>query len=173
MGMGEATDFDDLFIATRPPLYARVMQLLGDYHEAEEVVQEVYLKLCADKARKTFMSHPNPVAYSVVTATNIIRDNWRRRRRLLKALTLAYLLEPRDDHDGGLPECEDRMAIASILRKLTSSEASAIRLVDIENYSLQEAALLLGVHWGTVHRNRQRGLRQLRVEIDKYLPPAD
>jgi RNA polymerase sigma-70 factor (ECF subfamily) len=65
------------------------------------------------------------------------------------------------------------MAIASILRKLTSPEAAAIRLVDIENYSLQEAGLLLGVHWGTVHRNRQRGLRQLRVQIDKYLRPAD
>jgi RNA polymerase sigma factor (sigma-70 family) len=170
--MGEATDFNDLFIATRPPLYARVMQLLGDYHETEEVVQEVYLKLSADKARKTFLSHPNPVAYSVVTAMNIIRDNWRRRRRLLNALTHAYLLDPRDQHDGGLPECEAQMTVAEMLRKLSSSEASAIRLVDIENYSLQEAGLLLGVHWGTVHRNRRRGLRQLRGEIDEYLRSA-
>jgi RNA polymerase sigma factor (sigma-70 family) len=173
MDMGEATDFDSLFIATRPPLYARVMQLLGDYYEAEEVVQDVYLKLAGETARQTFVSHPNPVAYSVVTATNIIRDNWRRRRRLLKALTLAYLLDSRENHDGGLPECEDRMAIASILRKLTFPEASAIRLVDIENLSLEEAGLLLGVHWGTVHRNRQRGLRQLRLEIEKYLRPGE
>src|SRR5689334_18346456 len=109
--MGEATDFNDLFIATRPPLYARVMQVLGDYHETEEVVQEVYLKLSADKARKTFLAHPNPVAYSVVTAMNIIRDNWRRRRRLLNALAHAYLLDPHDEHDGGLPDCEARMTV--------------------------------------------------------------
>src|SRR4051812_10108153 len=111
MDMGEATDFDNLFIATRPPLYARVMQLLGDCYEAEEVVQEVYLKLSSKKARNTFISHPNPVAYSVVTAMNIIRDDWRRRRRHLKALTHAYQLDPKKEHDGGLPECEDRMAI--------------------------------------------------------------
>ncbi|WP_442875610.1 sigma-70 family RNA polymerase sigma factor [Actinoallomurus sp. NBC_01490] len=166
MTVDEAKDFNDLFIEIRPALYTRVVQLLGDPHEAEEVVQEVYLKISAQKARQNFESHPNKVAYLLVTAKNIIRDSWRRRQRLSRTLALEQALDTERSHDGGLQECEDRLVVAALLSSLTAREAAAIRLVDIESYSLEEAGLLLGVHWGTVHRNRQRGLRQLRAKFD-------
>ncbi|MEU5987419.1 RNA polymerase sigma factor [Spirillospora sp. NPDC047418] len=164
--MGEEKDFNELFIEIRPALYAHVMKLLGDRHETEEVVQDVYLKLASEKSRRNFAAHPNRMAYLLVTAKNIIRDSWRRRQRISAALALSQE-RAEQVHDGGLRECEDRMVVASLLRGLTAREAAAIRLVDIENHSLEEAGLLLRVHWGTVHRNRQRGLRRLRAALGR------
>lgn len=60
---------------------------------------------------------------------------------------------------------EGKEVVAGLLRHLTSKEASAMLLVDLADRTLEDSARLLGVHKGTVQRNRVRALAKLRAVL--------
>jgi RNA polymerase sigma-70 factor (ECF subfamily) len=158
---GDHQQFDALFVSTLPTLYSRVLAHVRTRDEADETIQEVYLRLRATAARQAFVSHPNPVGYLVVTAVNLLRDQWRWRQRT-RAITDRLHGENPWCSDGGIAERESGVHLRSLLECLNRKEAAAIVLVDLVGYSLSEAAQVLGVKKATVHRNRARGLERLR-----------
>jgi RNA polymerase sigma-70 factor, ECF subfamily len=153
---------DELFMVILPSLYPRVLSYVGTPEEADEMIQEVYLRLRADRVEQTFVSHPNPIGYTLVTAANLIRDRWRSDQRS-RALLARLAGEARTATDGGISEHESHVTIDAMLKRLNRKEAAAIVLVDLAGYPLSEAAALLGVKKATVHHNRARGLRRLRA----------
>ncbi|WP_143091540.1 RNA polymerase sigma factor [Lentzea albida] len=141
-----------------PRLQRRVVQLVGDTHLGDDLVQEVYVRLKSSPRRQRgLLDHPNPYAYALTTAVNLARGRWRAERRCVV----------RAEVDTGVCDGspEDREFVAGLLRRLTGKEASAVLLVDIAGRTLEEASRLLGVHKGTVQRNRVRALAELRAVL--------
>jgi len=160
--MGDAARFDDLFLSILPDLRRRVMTIARDKWEADDVVQDLYVSF---RRRPTLcraaLAHPNPSGYLHRAAINLLYDSSRqarRRQRLLIRLTANADLA----WDGGLGHGERQIVVNDALRHLTTAEAEAIILVDLYGQTLDGAAQILGVHRGTVHRNRQRALERLR-----------
>ncbi|MDX8146659.1 sigma factor-like helix-turn-helix DNA-binding protein [Lentzea sp. BCCO 10_0061] len=156
--MHTEADFDVVFVKLLPRLQSRTAQLVGDRHLGEELVQEVYVRLKSSSTRQRgLLEHPNPYAYALTATMNLARSRWRAERRWVV----------REHVDAGVWQgaAEGDEFVAGLLRQLTGKEASALLLVDLADRTLEDAARLLGVHKGTVQRNRVRALAKLRAVL--------
>jgi RNA polymerase sigma-70 factor (ECF subfamily) len=151
---GAISRFDQLFSELLPRLYKRAVLLAGD--GAEDAVHEVYLKLVRRPRR--VLEHPQPYAYLIATLVSVVRDDWRRHRHWVSVADVPdqpEMVAPVDVY-------EARSQATWLLRQLSPGQAAAVLLVDLDGYTIDEAAAVLGVHRGTVSRARYRALAVLR-----------
>ena len=92
--MGENNGFDEVFVSVMGRLYRRMVAVTGSKTDAEDLVQEVYVRLSGVRQRKRFLEHPSPYAYAFVTAMNLFRTWWKRDRRteLVEHVELGVVL---------------------------------------------------------------------------------
>lgn len=165
--------FDELAMPLFPKLYNFAHWLTQDAAEAEDLVQETYLK--ALKGFASFQQGTNFRAWMY----RILRNTFLTSRTGLKAGTTVSL-----DDDGEVPLAEpataetpesvllahvDRQAIEDALEKLPVKFREIVLLSDVEEMSYQEIACTLDIPMGTVMsrlsraRKAMRGLLSTRV----------
>ncbi|MFC5663398.1 RNA polymerase sigma factor [Kitasatospora misakiensis] len=168
-----------MFTELLPRLQRAAVRLVGDPFGAGDVVHEAYLRIARRPAR--FLGHPRPYAYAFTAMVNVVRDEWRRdRRRLLpcdvpedaEAVGGVAAVRGRgggraDPSDGGMAELQAHWEVVRLLRCLTVKQARVLLLVDLDGYSLEEAANLLGVHRSTLAVTRRRALERLRTVLER------
>ncbi|GGU48085.1 RNA polymerase sigma factor [Streptomyces lavendofoliae] len=161
-----AAEFDEAFTAVMPRLRRRLLALTGDPHDADDLVQETYLRLSGRARASALTRQHQPYAYTCAAALNLLRDSWRqpaRRERCTDRL-------PEPSWDGGFATREAEAVTTALLRVLSPKEAAAVILVDIEGLTHDMAGERLGAHRGTVQRNRMRGLAKMRAALGAYEP---
>ncbi|MEE1927524.1 sigma-70 family RNA polymerase sigma factor [Streptomyces sp. TRM 70351] len=155
------SEFDEAFAAVMPRLRHRLLTVTGNPYDADDLVQETYLRLSA-RVRASRLTRPEaPYAYAVTAAVNLLRDSWRspaHRERCTDQL-------PDRGWDGGVAACEWQLTLQALLDRLTPKEAAAVILIDVHGMSHDAAAQRLGTHRGSVQRNRQRALAKLRTAL--------
>ncbi len=175
----ESAEFDRVFTELLPRLQRAAVRLLGSPFGAGDVVHETYLRIARRPAR--FLGHPRPYAYAFTAMVNVVRDEWRRdRRRLLPcdapedvealgggAAARGWGGGPAEPSDGGVAELQAHWEVVRLLRCLTAKQARAVLLVDLDGYTLEEAANLLGVHRSTLAVTRRRALERLRTVLER------
>lgn len=155
------SDFDRVFCPLLPRLYRRAALLAGA-HAAEDAVHEVYLKLAA--APQRFLAHPEPYAYAFAALVSAVRDSYRRgsRQVLMAEVDTGASGGGRAGWDGGIDQRASELEAVRLLGRLTVRQAAAVILVDLDGYTLDQAAAVLGLHRGSVSRTRARALDRLR-----------
>lgn len=175
---GRREVFDSVFAGILPRLYRAAMLLTGGGAHAQDLVHDAYLKI--GRRPERFLAHPEPYAYAFTAVANLARDQWRRNRRQLPAG------EPTDDwhrdgmwsahgrlphiaagEDALMRERQDGIEVVRLLRRLTFKQARSVLLVDVEGYTIDEAAQLIRTHRSTVAITRRRGLERLRSLIEQ------
>lgn len=163
--------FDDVFCELLHRLYRRAAMLAGTRQSAEDAVHEVYLKLAARPEK--FLAHPEPYAYAFSTLLSVLRDGWRRERRQVLVADVEFtgdfatsgaagVAGGRQWDDGGLERRSSELEAVRLLRQLSVRQAGVVVLVDLDGYTIDQAAEILGLHRGTVARTRRRALDKLR-----------
>jgi RNA polymerase sigma factor (sigma-70 family) len=145
-GHGEASrvpwDFDELFLDEHERLYRALYFVTGSSDDAQELMQEAFLKLW--ERWDTLRWIDDPVAYLFRVGMNGFR--MRARRARVAARRLMHLEPMRDAYDDvDLQEDVRRMLLALPPRK-----RAALVLTGIFGYSSKEAARILGVRPTTV-----------------------
>lgn len=170
-GPGPLT-FEEALAAHLDALYATARRLVHDLSEAEDLVQEVALR--AYRSFPDLRSHDRFRAWLFTilhnTARNLARDSSRRVPyvdvELDTVLDDPLLAEPAS----GSPEqlligkClpED---LESGLRALPDPFVRVLWLVDVEEFTLSEAAEILGIPPGTAASRLHRARRTLREHV--------
>jgi RNA polymerase sigma-70 factor, ECF subfamily len=134
--------FEDFFDAERARLFGALSVMTGNRHEAEEIMQDAFLKLWERWDRVSGMDEP--VGFLYRTAMNLYR---KRLRRAAVAMRKATNLIPPDD---ALAAVEARDQATRLLRTLTTREREALVLTAYLGYSTEEAGTLLGIKGNTV-----------------------
>ncbi|MBM7173128.1 RNA polymerase sigma factor [Streptomyces sp. G44] len=156
-------DAKELLCALLPHLQRKADRLAVRWL-AEDAVQEACERLLL--RAEAFIRHPNPRAYAIRTVATTLIDQQRRRRREVLAADV-----PEGPSQGASDSVEARWETERLLRSLPSGQSAAVRLVDVEGYTIDQAAKILGVHRGTVSRARLRGLavlRKISIEEESY-----
>ncbi|MFE9681860.1 RNA polymerase sigma factor [Streptomyces sp. NPDC006285] len=163
-----AAEFDEAFTAAMPRLRNRLLAMTGNPHDADDLLQETYLRLSRRAHARVLARQDHPYAYTCAAALNLLRDSWLRPSRREHCTDRM----PEQSWDGGFAAREAAVVTLALLRGLSPKEAAAVILVDIEGLSHDLAGERLGAHRGTVQRNRMRGLAKIRAEIDAYETPS-
>nr|WP_229695338.1 RNA polymerase sigma factor [Streptomyces lacrimifluminis] len=159
-------EFDEAFTAVMPRLRLRLLALTGNPHDADDLLQETYLRLSRRARAHTLARQHQPYAYTCAAALNLLRDLWRHPSRQERCTDRL----PERSWDGGFASREAETVATGLLRGLSPKEAAAVILVDIEGLTHDMAGERLGAHRGTVQRNRMRGLAKIRAALDTYEP---
>jgi RNA polymerase sigma factor (sigma-70 family) len=147
-------DFEDLVYAEQAGLYGALCLIIRDRGEAEDVMQEAFLKVWERWDRVQEME--NPAGYLYRTALNLHR---KRIRRASLSIRRAVGLGPSRD---SLADVETRDAVFRALGTLTPRQRESVVLVDLLDYSSEEAAELMGISAATVRVLASQGRAAIR-----------
>jgi RNA polymerase sigma-70 factor, ECF subfamily len=154
-------DEEALLEELRPTAFAIAYRMLGSVAEAEDVVQEAFVRGRDRPAR--LLDADNPEAWLRTVAVNLARSRWRRAQRLV-GLAPRLVEEPRDgDTDGNL-------VVLQALRKLPAGQREVIALHHLADLTVLQVAETLGVPTGTVKARLSRGRAALSTLLVKEEP---
>jgi RNA polymerase sigma-70 factor (ECF subfamily) len=148
--------FEDFFEREHRGLFSALVLMARDRGEAEELMQDAFLRLWERWPRVSALD--DPTGYLYRTAMNLYRS---RRRRAATALRRVARPGERRDEIG---EVEDREAVIRALRPLSRRQRAAVVLVDAIGLNSEEAGAALGVTASTVRVLLARGRATLRKE---------
>jgi RNA polymerase sigma-70 factor (ECF subfamily) len=158
------SDFQSLVDEHGPALYRLAYRLIGDAHDAEEIVQETFRS--AWTSRDRFDSSRGERAWLASILRRRSADRWRRVGRTLPATSgdhvLDYSIEDEDPLEQGYT---DRMQAA--LARLPDEMREALLMVIVGELTHQETADALGAPLGTILSRVSRGRQRLREELLK------
>ena len=157
VGERTARSFEDLVEAEKARLFGALCLITRDRYEAEDVMQEAFLKVWEHWDRVGEMD--DPTGYLYRTALNLYR---KRMRRASLALKRAMRLAPRSDE---LADVETRDAVVRALAALTPRQRQSIVLVDLLDYSSEAAGRLMGVKAATVRVLVSQGRAALKRNV--------
>jgi len=132
--------------------------------EAEEVLQDVYVKILEGKARFGGRSSLKTWLFAVIRRTAASRA----RKRIVRDLILARWARQRVDTPAA--EYSDTAAILlGALQKLARRQREVLELVFYHDMTIEEAAAALGVSIGSARVHYQRGKQRLLAQLDGKL----
>lgn len=147
----------------RPKLVNIAKGILDDEEDAEDAVQETYLRLW--NIRTQLDQHPNPQGYAMQTLKNICIDKIRATRFNMPLDAVIIESENRTPHS--YTEQQDNVRIIrSIIDSLPELQRRIILMRDVEEYELAEIAEIIGSDATAVRVNLSRARKKVR---DKFI----
>ena len=156
-------------------LYSVAFRILGDAHEAEDVLQDAAVLLW-EKAPIYNALFGKPLSWAVTLTRNRAIDRLRARRRKLDLHEAAGREIGPDSEASGSPDALSGMSatetagsLRTALTTLAADQRRAIELAFFSGMTQTEIALALGVPLGTIKARIRRGLLALRDSLGENL----
>ena len=169
--------FEEEALALSDQVYRVARHLAGSREEADDLVQETYAR--AFRSWRSYQPGTNLRAWLLRILTNLNIDRGRRAQRTPPTQGLEandYYLYDRLTESDGAPSDEERVVerlsqddIVEALASVPHDFRDVIVLVDIGDFSYQDAAQILDIPIGTVMSRLHRGRRILKRELAEYV----
>ena len=153
------SSFEEFFDAERGRLFGALAVMTGNRHEAEEIMQDAFLRLWERWERVSAMEEPTGFLYR--TAMNLYRKRLRRAAVAMRKVTNRL---PPDD---ALAVVEARDQATRLLRTLTPREREALVLTAYLGYSTEEAGRLMGIRANTIRVLTTRARASLKQTVEE------
>mgnify|MGYP001822433006 FL=1 len=166
---GDRDAFTELVELNQERLFASMLQVTGSPEEAEEVVQEafirVFMKLDTFQRNSQFFTWLYRIAFNSALT---------RRRRNRARVSLDYCRENNglevSDEGSGVDEPMLRRERVDMVREalhtLTDEHRSILVLREMEEHSYEDIAEILEISIGTVRSRLSRARRQLKLALE-------
>jgi RNA polymerase sigma factor (sigma-70 family) len=163
VGEGEAQAVEQLVARKLPRMTALARRLLGDAAEAEDVVQEVFVRAWAQAPRwQPGIARFDTWLHRV--ALNLCTDRLRKRRDL--PLPDDWdAPDPAAGPDAGLDAEQQSDRVGRALQRLAPRQREAIVLTYYQELPNREAAALMGIQVDALESLLARGRRALREQL--------
>ena len=156
VGQGDSEAFEVLYRSTEKAVYALALSMLRNPHDAEDIVQETYLKVRA--AAHLYVPQGKPLAWLFTITKNLCRDLLRGQSRTEAApdgaeddLRFSYVSDP-----------TDRLVLEAALKALGEEERQVVLLHAASGLKHREIARDLGLPLSTVLSRYSRALKKLQ-----------
>ena len=154
--------FRDLYQRTSAKLFGVSLRILRDRSEAEEALQEVYVKIWQRSDRYVAGSY-SPISWLVAVARNHALDTLRSRKPISDDIDVALeIADLGPDPEQAAVDGGERLRIEACLGELESDKAEAVRGAYLDGFSYDELAARHNVPLNTMRTWLRRSLIKLR-----------
>ncbi|MCI0686761.1 MAG: RNA polymerase sigma factor SigM [Sporichthyaceae bacterium] len=159
---GDPDAFSELFRRHRDRMWAIALRTMGDPEDAADALQDALIS--AFRRAGSFRGEAAVTTWLHRIVVNACLDRIRRRAvRPTVPLVDQRLPDPTAEREVGLD-------VAAALARLPAEQRAALVLVDMQGYSVEEAAAILGVPSGTIKSRCARGRARLLPHLVHLRP---
>jgi RNA polymerase sigma-70 factor, ECF subfamily len=165
---GDRTGFDDLYDLHARELLAFLVARLRNRSEAEDVLQDVWLKVWTKRTQFVDGSFRGWI-FSIARTTLV--DSVRKKSRRQEVADLDGGLDPAVKHDvaSDILRTEELQVFRDCLDEVGGAFVKVFRMVKVENRSPEDVAGTLEVTRGTIDTRVHKGKQQLKDCVEKKL----
>ena len=173
--MADQADFESDAMQFAPQLYSAALRMTRNPADAEDVVQETFLK--AYRAYDSFEAGTNLKAWLYRILTNAYINKYRKARRRPSEVELGelqdlYLFKRLGEQSGARESAEKEALdmfvdedIIEAIESLPENFRLAVLYADVDGFSYKEIAAILDVPIGTVMSRLHRGRKLLQKKL--------
>ena len=173
--MADQATFEEDAMQYAPQLYSAALRMTRNPADAEDIVQETFLK--AYRAYDTFTAGTNLKAWLYRILTNTYINKYRKQQRRPSEVELGelqdlYLFKRVGEASGAAQSAEEDMldafvdeGIIEALESLPENFRMPVLLADVEGFSYKEIAEMLDIPIGTVMSRLHRGRKALQRKL--------
>jgi RNA polymerase sigma-70 factor (ECF subfamily) len=175
------TDFDQAVERHRRELHVHCYRMLGSFDEAEDAIQETFLR--AWRAREALVDDTGRRAWLYKIATNVCLDALRRNQRKPAAIPdLPWLqpypdllldeVAPADEQPDALVFARETIELTyiTLIQLLPARQRAVLILRDVLDWSANETATLLDMSVASANSALQRARATLRDQLPEAQP---
>lgn len=169
VALGDRQAFNALYQATSPKLFGVTLRILNNRSEAEDALQEVYVKVW-NRASSFAPGGYSPMAWLVSIARNQSIDLIRQRRGGHVDIEEAFdLADAAPLPEQALLQKSESQEIARCLATLEADRANAVRGAYLDGQSYEELAQRYNVPLNTMRTWLRRSLMKLKECLEAKL----
>ncbi|GHA32466.1 RNA polymerase sigma factor [Devosia pacifica] len=162
VALRDRSAFRQLYQRTSAKLFGVTLRILKDRAEAEEALQEVFVKIW-QRADRFVPGGSSPISWLVAVARNHCLDILRARRPTSETIETALEIpDSSPDPEDRTMGRDERARIEACLGELASDRADAVRGAYLDGYSYEELANRHNVPINTMRTWLRRSLMRLR-----------
>ena len=151
--MTQSNRLEALVVQYENTLYRAALAILGNVPEAEDAVQETYLRYL--KTNPVFQDDNHARAWLLHVLANICKSFLRHKKRHPEEELLDIYPAPDSD----------TRDLVEAIQELPANQRAAVHLFYYEGYSTEEIASILGQRPGTVRSHLSRARETLRQKL--------
>ena len=163
----KSSEFKLLVMPYSSRLYRMAFRLMNNREEAEDIVQEVYVKLWG--MRKELFNYNSIEALSVRITRNLCLDHLRRRKvsyDAMKAEQLKQESQPETPSEK-LEKREDAELVHKLIEALPEPQRSLVHLRHLEGKEYEEIAEMVNMNVNAIRVSISRARKQMREMVEK------
>ena len=154
-----------MVIPFQDKLYRFALSIVGNTFEAEDIVQEVLIKVW--KKKDDFLKLDNKEAWCMTVTRNLAIDKTRSKKYKTEDISGHFGISDSSSNPEQLTEFNDTMSIIrSYIDQLPEAQKEVIHLRDIEGFTYNEISEITGVPLERVKVNLHRARKTLRSQIE-------
>lgn len=164
VGLASAAEFETFLRVHDQAVRGMAYRLVGD--DVDDVLQVAYLKAFEQRGKFRGESSPQTWLYTIAyrTALDHLRSGRRRAANQQRVATLTVVSDRAD-------AVADRMAVNAALDELPIDQRVILQLIDGQDMSYDDAAIVLGIANGTIASRIHRARAAIKKAIERNETP--
>lgn len=160
VAQGNTEALAQLYQKTDKAVYAYALSILRCAHDAEDVLQECFIKIF--HSATYYKPNGKPMAWILTIARNLSMDILRRRSRTVELSENAWLnLAAADTTD------DDRLILTSCMELLDETERQIVVLHVVAGFKHRQVAEFLGLSLSNVLSKYHRSIRKMKRRVQE------
>ncbi len=156
---GSASAFKELYTLTSEAVYGFALSILKNSHDAEDIMQEVYIKIY--NSADTYQKQGKPMAWILTIVRNLCYNRIRDTRQHDDIADYTHSLSD-SDHEAGI----NAMILEEAMNVLNEDERQIVMLHSMTGMKHREIADIVDMPVSTVLSKYNRSLKKLKKALE-------
>ncbi|GAB4224905.1 MAG: sigma-70 family RNA polymerase sigma factor [Bacteroidales bacterium] len=162
-----AEQYQMLIMPMRHKIYRLAHRLLQDIEEAEDVVQEVMIRLW--DRRDQVAGYSNPEAFAMTVTKNLSLDKLRTQARRPQAGIYDHTLQESHTPEKVAEQSDTHQMVLKLIGQLSDMQRLVIQLRDVEGLEFDEIEEITGMNKIAIRTNLSRARKKVREALQKQM----
>ena len=160
MAKGDTHGLELLYRVAAPGVYAYALSILKNSHDAEDILQEVFLSIYSNAS--TYVPQGKPMAWILTITKNLCYKRLAELQRHIKT--------PPDEWDGftarqNAMTSDDKLIIEACMKILSDEERQIVIMHAVSGFKHREIAEMLHLPLSTVLSKYRRALKKMKASL--------